>query len=272
MKQFLLSLLVLSASVARADEPAQTIFFFGQGNPAGLSLQYSLAIPWKGPFAVGIKYANYVFSNEAELSLRYRYLGGLIDLTGGVGTEGGFYYELLPGQEVPAYQDLDTRTLGIKRFARGEALLNLKMENLWIHGRFSPAYRRRDYVEIDFRRATVLQNELSVGTATAIMHRAWGKPKLSVAGNWNPEGWAYVEYTRETVQKYASDDNLVIDEKVVAISRPSVGIIGFSPFGWKRVSYDIDLYYSLVDRNLFPEEPSQTLKGFGAQLFVWVSY
>ena len=262
----------LYSAPIQADEPNKTLFFFVQGNPAGLALQYDLELPLRGPFLVGLNYADYVYTGAAELSLRYRYLGGLVDVLAGVGAEGGTYYQLQPGQALTAYADLAPREFGIKRFARSEAKLNLKLDKVWLYGRLSPTYRARDYVELDTRRATVLQNEFSMGSAAALIVRAWGTPSDAVAGDWNREGWVYVEYTRETVTRYASDDALVADGKDLAISRPSAGIIGYAPFDWERVSYDLDLYYSLVDRNLFPETPYLGLKGFGAQLFVWVNY
>jgi hypothetical protein len=268
---FLASLGVLSTT-AYADEPTGTLFFFLQGNPAGLAFQYDLEIPWRGNFLVGLNYADYVYTGATELSLRYRYYGGLIDILAGVGAEGGVYYQLQPGQTLPTYDGLPKKTLGIKQFARAEAKLNLKLDNIWLYGRLSPTYRARDYVEIDTRRASVMQDEFSLGSAGALIVRVWGEPTDAVAGDWNPEGWAYVEYTREALTHYASGDGLVLDGKEIAISRPSAGIIGYAPFGWERVSYDLDLYYSLVDRNLFPETPSENLKGFGAQLFVWVTY
>jgi hypothetical protein len=261
-----------SARPAWADEPNKTLFFFVQGNPVGLAFQYDLELPLQGPFFVGLNYASYVYTGAVELSLRYRYLGGLVDVLAGVGAEGGGYYQLQPGQMLPTYEGLPQKEFGIKRFARSEAKLNLKLDKIWLYGRLSPTFRARDYVEIETRRATVLQNELSIGSAAALIVRAWGTPTESVAGDWNREGWAYVEYTRENVTRYATDNALVVDGKDLAISRPSVGIIGYAPFDWKRVSYDLDLYYSLVDRNLFPDTPSQNLKGFGAQLFVWVNY
>jgi hypothetical protein len=269
---FLVGISAIYAEPVLADEPNKTLFFFVQGNPAGLAFQYDLELPLRGPFLVGLNYANYVYTGAAELSLRYRYLEGLLDVMAAVGAEGGVYYQLQPGQLLPTYEGLPQKEFGIKRFARGEAKLNLKLDKVWLYGRVSPTYRARDYTEIETRRATVLQNELSLGSAAAIIVRVWGEPTESSAGDWNREGWAYVEYTRERVTRYASDDGLVLDGKDLAISRPSVGIIGYAPFGWKRVSYDLDLYYSLVDRNLFPETPSQSLKGFGAQLFVWVNY
>jgi hypothetical protein len=38
------------------------------------------------------------------------------------------------------------------------------------------------------------------------------------------------------------------------------------------VTLDLDLYYSLVDRSLYPADPGESLAGPGAQLFVWYDF
>jgi hypothetical protein len=272
------ALVGLSAPRAQAQSepqaPKQTLFFYIQGNPAGLALTYDLELPRKGPISLGFNLANYVFAGAGELSLRYRYLGGLIDVLAGAGVEAGGYLQPTPGQPLPqTFEQAGPRKAGIKEFARAEAKLNLKLDKLWIYGRISPTARWRDFVELDNRRAVAVDDEFSLGSAAALLVRVWGDPAdKDQPSRYARAGWAYAEYTRETVTAFESDDPSISPGKFVAINRPSVGLIGYAPFGWERVTYNLDLYYSLADENLFPGDESLGIGGPGAQLFVWVSY
>lgn len=254
--------------------PKQTYFFYLQANPAGLALTYDLEIPASASVSVGVNLANYIFAGAGELSLRYRYLGGLVDVLAGAGFEAGGYLQPRAGEEPPqTFAAAGPRRGGLKEFARAEGKLNLKLDRLWIYGRLSPTLRWRDFTELDNRRAITIEDELSLGQAQAVLVRVWGDPEeKDTPGRFARAGWAYAEYTREAVTPFASQDARVIQEKALVVSRPSVGLIGYAPFGWERVTYNLDLYYSLVDENLFPGDPILGLGGPGAQLFVWMSY
>jgi hypothetical protein len=247
-----------------APSKHETLFFYLQGNPAGLAFSYDIEQPAFGPFKVGVNAAYYVYAAAAELSLRYRYLGGLIDVLAGVGAEGGSYYQIAPGAERPASEDeAGPKAAGLKTFARAEAKINLKLPRVWLYNRTTTIFRHRDFVEFDARRDLVAEGEFSLGQANALLFRVWGDPKAPIPKRgYNREGWAYLEYTGEFVTTYQGSDSLSAAQagREPAISRPSAGLIAYAPFGWSGVTVNLDIYYSLLQG---------ALDGPGGQLLVW---
>src|SRR5262249_6760784 len=147
---------------------------------------------------------------------------------------------------------------GLKTFLRAEGKLNLKLSSIWLYNRTTPVLRYRDFTEFDSRRDLTVKNEFSLTQADALLVRVWGDPQKPLPKKgFNPEGWVYAEYTGEFVTDAETPP------AHPGISRPSLGLIAYAPFGWSGVTLDLDIYYSLLPGSL---------SGPGGQLFVWWQY
>ena len=95
-------------------------------------------------------------------------------------------------------------------------------------------------------RTAVLWFSVSLLAASLVI---WAMAVLRDGGRRRGEtyGWA----VRAASASPGSGDGTVPEtQRLDAISRPSVGLIGYAPFGLERLTFDIDLYYSLVDSSL----------------------
>jgi hypothetical protein len=171
-------------------------------------------------------------------------LGGFLSFTVRALVEPGFYLVVPPGSALAvgrALSDPSDRVPGLRWGASALLGLNLRVGRLWLYARETLVARQRLAPEYDRVTDTVVNDELSVELAHAVMVDAAPRGARHV--------WLYVEHTHGLMYGVGT-----------TVARPSVGVIVENL--WPRVAFDVDLSYGLR------EGP---LAGFGVILVLWVS-
>ncbi len=184
-------------------------------------------------------------SNEIGSSIGYATVPEWLSLQAEIAAEPGLYLQ------TPI---ADTRTLGLRTVARGQANINLRASRFWLYSRTTAGLRLRNFDERDAFRDLVLRREAFVEQATALLVRV-NDPASPERASF----WAYGEYT---VGRVESSGSSVANTGVTMPNRVSGGVISES-FLAKGLFLDLDLFWSMA--------PPPT-DGFGAILAFWITW
>ncbi|MBI5513980.1 MAG: hypothetical protein HY909_09445 [Deltaproteobacteria bacterium] len=234
---------------ALADPPAfpgppRLLWTFGaQTRPIGL-LARADVLSTRRPLALGAHAAYKSVSLELGVGPSAWALGGFLTFTVRALVEPGFYLTLPAGSELSvgrALSDPSDRGPGLRWGASAVLGLNVRVGRLWLYSRTTGIARQRLAPEYDRIADTVVDDELSLELANAVM--------VDAAPRGDRHVWVYAEHTHGLLYGVGT-----------TVARPSVGVIVENL--WPRVAFDLDVSYGLR------EGP---LAGLGVIAVVWVS-
>lgn len=217
-------------------------------NPLGLWLRHDLAVDTRllptllggegvyGDLRVGGFAQWLVYSTEFGVRLSWLTKPELLILASEAAVDAGRFIEEVDGKAI----DLDVRVPHVRVRLSTQALVNVKLDEWWFYSRSTAALRLRNFVEVDPYQNLIIEDELDLEQATALMKRLFPLRPLFGTHAATSQLWLYGEYTVGVVVDLNADRQLLRPHRV------SLGFIAEN-FPARGAALNLDVFWSFTD-------------------------